>query len=279
MRIFAAVILAASCVLLATGRAAVAGTASVAASHAANLSGEAAPRVPEPGINAYRRPASWDATSSFAASPTVNPAPDQYGHAGVWSWMQGTFDTPGSYQLLSFEPHSVLAQCFSDPDSIFGWSNGTINPFIRYNAGPELPSGSIPCAPADTWPAHSIVAAPVCHCYGGSEPAVIIGWKAPVSGMVTVTGSIQAVNPYLGGLTYEVDFGTKTLAGPTDISTDALTRIGPLHVTVTAGQSIYLEVAPGPDSDGAYDDFVPTFGITRSSHRCWLPARTASRPA
>jgi hypothetical protein len=72
----------------------------------------AVPRTPDTVSTSAER---WDATTDFAAHPTVNPAPDRYGHGRVWSWMQGSFDTPSSYRLVTRTPTSALDACFSDP--------------------------------------------------------------------------------------------------------------------------------------------------------------------
>jgi hypothetical protein len=91
---------------------------------------------------------------------------------------------------------------------------------------------------------------------------VILRWTAPVSGTFNSSASVQMVNPSLTGVSYELDFGTRTLAGPATISTQLLRKIKAQHLKVTAGESVYLEVAPGPGSNGTYDDFVPVFTVT-----------------
>ena len=57
----------------------------------------------------------WDATHDFGKSPTVNPAPDKYHNAGVWSWEYGTANTPGTYQLGQFvSPATLKSECGKD---------------------------------------------------------------------------------------------------------------------------------------------------------------------
>ena len=89
----------------------------------------------------------------------------------------------------------------------------------------------------------------------------IIRWKSPITGEVTVSGSIRGINTYEPGITWELYQGTESLADPITETNDQPSTIGPISVTVDSGQSLYLVIGAGGTS-GDYDDCALTFTIT-----------------
>jgi hypothetical protein len=212
-----------------------------AVSVAASASGRGSPT--------WSGPMHWNVRAAFAKNPTLNPAPDTYGNPGVWSWMYGSPNTPSTYALDTFE-----LGCGSK--HFDQWSDHGANPFVLYNRGKAILGA---CGSADVWPKHSIIVSPGCTCYGTGAIDSIISWTSPITGTVTVAGTVQGANKPEPGITWELDQGSTILLGPNPENKDQVADIGPVSVSVTAGQSLYVEIGNGGDS-GAYDDAV--FGLT-----------------
>ena len=99
---------------------------------------------------------------------------------------------------------------------------------------------------------------------GEGSPASIIAWKSPITGSVTVSGSLQLIDPNEQGITWELDQGATTITGPTDDLTNSTVSFGPTVLSVSAGQSLYLEVGAyaGASFPGGADETDVNFTIT-----------------
>jgi hypothetical protein len=202
----------------------------------------------------------WNVRAAFAKNPTLNPAPDAYGNPGVWSWMYGSPNTPSTYALDTLH----TSECGA---SHIAWLDQNSNPFVRYNPGKSLTGF---CGTSDVWPKHTILVAPGCYCYGTGGIDSIIGWTSPITGRVRVEGTVQGSNPNEQGITWELDQGATILLGPNPENDDQVADIGPISVSVTAGQSLYVEIGNGGD-EGAFDDAVLGLTIKEQSGAASLP--------
>ena len=197
----------------------------------------------------------WDLTTDFASHPQLNPAPDQYGNPGVWSWEYGTAGQQSTYQMLTFD-HNLDSQC--NDGNLYTWDDNEKNPFVDYNAGPTIPGF---CGYAETWTSHTLFVSPGSESTGGTQGLdSIIAWNPPVSGEVTVSATIKGINTYEPGIIWQLYQGDTDLTGPITETNNQLSTIGPMPVTVTSGQPLYLEIGAG-DTNGEYDDCALTFTI------------------
>lgn len=205
------------------------------------------------------KPKTWDVTRDFAAHKLINPVPDKYKNPAVWSWLYGEADTPGSYRLMeTFFPHATIKkEC-----GVRGFSewNSTSNffglPVVLFNAGPTVERGTTPCALSAEYPAKTFFM----HPDNASSLASVVGWKSPVNGVVTVSGSVRPTDSNVEGIVWQLDQGEAVLLGPSEITDTSETTFGPLAVAVTAGQVLYFGMSPGT-SGGSYDTTAVTLHI------------------
>jgi len=203
----------------------------------------------------------WNLANEFTLTKQ-NPAPDKYGHKAVWFYTYGEAGQLGKYKKLkySFGPAEQKAAC--GVSDYYGWNktdavNGT--PAIWYNAGPLVEEGHNSCAPFTTSPAQTVFMHPEAF---GKDLDAVVGWRSPIKGAVTVSGSIQPVDRFVTGIAWQLDQGSTILAGPGEVFEDATTSFGPLEVPVAKGQYLYLEVGRPPTVSGAYDSTAVTLTIT-----------------
>ena len=129
---------------------------------------------------------------------------------------------------------------------------------MTYNSGPTIVRI---CGFAENWDSHTIIVSPGAESEGTGGVDSIIRWKSPITGEVNVSGSINGINTYEPGITWELYQGAENLAGPVTENNDQPSAIGPMSVTVDSGQSLYLVIGSGGTS-GDYDDCALTFTIT-----------------
>jgi hypothetical protein len=201
----------------------------------------------------------WNLTREFVAHRKQNPAPDKYEHPAVWSWMYGEADTPSSYLLMaSFFPRPVLKkEC--GVEGFTEWNRGSSLfslPNVLYNAGPTVERGQTECAPFAEYPTKTFFM----HPDNGSPLASVVGWKSPVTGMVTVSGSVQPTDSNVEGIVWQLDQGSTILFGPAEKVDNSRTSFGPTTVSVTAGESLYIEMSRGIGG-GSFDTTAVTLHI------------------
>jgi hypothetical protein len=200
----------------------------------------------------------WNLATDFGSHPNVNPAPDQYGDAAVWSWMDGTLNMPSTYQLMNSytNPRRYKTSCGVKSNA---WAQSGATTSVLY-VKKAFVAGSDRCAPNDAAPAMSVVMNP--QYQGVGSPASIVSWTSPVNKTVMVSGSLTGIDPAETGITYELDQGTTVLVGPTAEGSDVTSSFGPVAVTVSSGQVLYLEVGDGSSSNGLSDAILVKFTIT-----------------
>jgi hypothetical protein len=204
----------------------------------------------------------WAVTPAVAEHPEENPFPDQLANPDVWSWMYGEADTPSSYLLLEhFIPPAVNAQECSSK-GFYEWNKGPTFftlPAVIYNSGPTAERGHLPrCAPSAEYPTKTFFM----HPENRSSQAAVVRWKSPITGTVTVSGSVQPTDSGVQGIVWQLDQGSTILLGPTEKADNSVTSFGPTAVSVTTGESLYFDIAPG-SGGGSYDTTAVNLTITR----------------
>jgi hypothetical protein len=204
----------------------------------------------------------WE-TREIGVHAHKNPIPDRHGDPEVWGWMYGEADTPGSY-LLGTETGSkrIEQACGEDMDDLYQWTPaGTVasTPRIIYNAGASVEEGGDLCAPGASLAAKSLSLVPE---EGGGNRYAVIGWKSPITGKVTITGSVHCTDSTVSGIVWELDRGSTILLGPRERVTDQPKSFGPKTTSVVAGEFLYFEVGPKPGGDGLSDTTAVTLDIS-----------------
>jgi len=192
----------------------------------------------------------WNLASEFGLQAKQNPAKDKYRDKAVWSYMYGEADAPSSYSLMKYRisPKKVEKAC--GPYDFYEWNtllSTTGTPTIYYNAGPEQ---SNRCAPYARFPAQTAFMHPEA---GGGTLNAVVGWKSPITGTVTLSGSIESTDHYVEGISWQLDQGSTILSGPTEQADNNPTSFGPIEISVTAGESVYLDVGPKLGTLGRFD--------------------------
>lgn len=214
---------------------------------------------------------SWSVTTEFAAHKRKNPIPDKYKHPEVWSWMYGEADTPSSYLLMEAFTTATTHKRECGPRGIYQWSripnpSRTLqgSPMIQYNAGPTIERGRDRCGPFVEYPTKTIFMhpdIPLLEEFGEHFLASVVRWKSPITGVVTVSGSVQPMDTHVEGIAWQLDQGSTILLGPTEQADDSLTPFGPMTVSINAGESLYLDITRG-NSEGSFDTTAATLNIT-----------------
>ncbi len=187
----------------------------------------------------------WDLAADFRDTPNqANPNPDRCGNSSVWYFLQsGTLThDPATYSLL---PEFV-------PDSFFipglpGWQGTLIStsvndklPSVRLNA-----TGALQTPYGMAWPPGVI------NVHPGPTLLVIVGWRSPTSGPVSISGGVSSLRAGCGdGILWSVDRGSTTLASGSIVSggqQDFATGVNGAalaQVSVQQGDFLYFIVDP-----------------------------------
>jgi hypothetical protein len=207
------------------------------------------------------QPETWNLASEF---PTTmkNPATDEHGNKKVWLFATERANGAEYKRMKDFEgPAKLEAECGLKESYLFG-SGST--PAILYNGGPTLEEGQNPCAPSATYRTKTVIVGPG---HLGTPDYAVVGWKSPITGSVTVSGSVEPVDSNVfqpaSGIEFLLDYGSTVLAGPTESHEDSEIPFGPLSVSATRGHYLYLKVgAAAWPSNGAWDSTAITLTIT-----------------
>ena len=183
--------------------------------------------------------AAWNFASEFRGVPSpANPAPDSYGNPGVWSYLQGTAHNTSTYALLP----TFLGNLCSN-GAVDSWTTPSGYPVVDHNRGTTTATCATDTHPAGAGWVHPASAGPA-----------IIGWKSPISGTVSVAGSVADDDGVCGdGILWSIDKGSTTLASGSFVNGgsqafSAGTGGGSLaSQAVSAGDQLFLLVLPGAD--------------------------------
>src|SRR5436305_7950983 len=175
----------------------------------------------------------WNFTQDFSA--TANPAPDSHGNTGVWSYLQGTAHNPATYSLL---PQPVANQC--NNHAVDFWNTASGYPAVAHNRGTTTATCATATIPAGQGFVHPSSAGPA-----------IIGWKSPITGTVSITGSVVDDDALCGdGILWSIDKGATILAsggfanGGSQAFSAGTGGSSLASRAVSAGDKLYLLVLP-----------------------------------
>jgi hypothetical protein len=201
----------------------------------------------------------WDLAEDFRRAPDQsNPSPDGFGDDNVWSYRFGYRGS--SYQLL----RDFSTRYFHTKGLQVWWGDVVIDPRIHLpevgvNAtghdvvydGPH--SGGRPIY----WPLGEVLVHPL------PDQAVVIGWRSPISGDVTMSGDLWlAQHPNCGnGIDWVLQIGDRVLRSGTIGEFDTAEWSVPRQ-HVRAADAVYLIV--DAKNDYACDSTVVRMTIKNS---------------
>ena len=157
-------------------------------------------------------PQTWDLTKSFGEHPEENPLPDQFNNPGVWSRMYGKVSTPGKALLLETFHSTAEGESSCGVKGFVAWTAGSSLfslPQVFHNAGPTVEEGENECALRAKYPANTAFMHPA---FGGTVGA-IARWKSPITGVVTVSGSVEPTDSGISGIVWQLRQGEKKTTG------------------------------------------------------------------
>ncbi|MBK7878647.1 MAG: hypothetical protein IPJ77_23565 [Planctomycetes bacterium] len=130
----------------------------------------------------------WNLAADFRIAPDQeNPNRDACGNVGVWHFLASDPSTPGVHEPSTYAPLTGFITDAFLVDGLESWQG----PNVMAPGYPNLPSIAINATGTDqlvegfTWPAGVVNV----HPYFGQM--VIVGWRSPYTGRVTVTGSVR----------------------------------------------------------------------------------------
>jgi len=175
-------------------------------------------------------PATWDPSADFdLASPRRNPGPDQYGNPAVWSFLRtpGAEHNPASYFLMPD---------FADPLPTFGGEAWYDSDYLNLLIGMRAAADALYLHP---WTD------------GTTSKHAILAWTSPISGQVTVDGTVARAQhtcpAEAGDIIFSMDQGAVTLE-ETVLGFAQNAEIS-LTTSVAVGESLYFIVDAGPDAN------------------------------
>ena len=196
----------------------------------------------------------WDLTNDF--SITSNPNADSCGTPGVWYYLQD-YNTGAT---LPNQTSNFFGASSTSNTKLDTWyvSAGT-SPFIgRNDSGADFSGKPDPTYPGPgtdnpVWPAGTIAAYPPVF----GPPALVVGWKSPVQGMININGLVIDGDGSCGqGVNYALKLNGNTLTSGT-VANGNRTQSPPLIqlVPVNIGDVVYLgisQVVVGCNSTGMH---------------------------
>lgn len=193
----------------------------------------AATETPSPTSTPSPTPACghWDFGRDVAVAPgQQNPGPGPCGAVGSWAYMAGpTPHTPSSY---------YLATRFVDEGDKQSWRgdefSGSYFPDYCFNVG----ASPFMLGPGLLQPGHAFV-------HPATAEAVVLRWRAPVSGEFRVHGLAYDADTSGGdGVLWSLDRGAVTVASGA-CSSDGSPEAFDETLTLSAGEDLYFIIEPG----------------------------------
>jgi len=210
------------------------------------ISDEAFAQTPNRGmasqVTAQASCAGWSLSTEFRLSPDqANPNPDNCGNANVWSFMESSTlaRDPMTYSLLpEFIPDGFFISGIQQWQDAFNCSTSCNNklPTVGINA-----TGTFQDVGGISWPAGVVLVHPM------PTQLVIVGWRSPINGSISVSGAFTDVDGSCGdGVAWFIDHGTTNLANgsfPNGGAQDFQLS----DVSVSQGDFLYFIVDPHGD--------------------------------
>jgi hypothetical protein len=215
---------------------------------------------------AHAETKAWNLANEFSLAK-LNPAPDKYGDKNTWYYSQGTIvKGVAKYPLLKYFIDPAEEQAACGVEGFYVWDKAEQStPVILYNSGPMVEAGRDPCdgAPFAT---KTVFMHPE---FGGKGRSAVARWKSPTTGTVTVSGSVQLVDPngvLVKGISWKLSGSRKraetTIAGPYETHETNLMSFGPTSVSVIKGEFLNLQLGTAMGSNGAYNTTAVSLMIT-----------------
>jgi len=179
-----------------------------------------------------RIPQTWDPAADFdLASPRGNPGPDQHDNPAVWSYLR----TPGA----EHDPATyVLLPDFADPLPTFGGTAWYEANYLNLLIGKRATSDALYMHPWSD---------------GAITRDAILGWTSPITGQVTVEGTVARAQHSCpvdaGDIIFSVERGMESLQRT--VLGFAQNAQFSLTTSVTIGESLYFIV--DADADASCD--------------------------
>ena len=182
---------------------------------------------------------SWNLASDFRVYPNQeNPSRDSCGNPGVWSYMRSDANRTTFNVLTAFITNS------SGIEGLEFW-HVPGQPALGYNA-----TGVEQTVDQHPFPANVIGAHP------STSESVTVGWRSPVSGQVSVAGTIADLDPKWGnGVKWYLQKGSDTLAsgsianGGSQQLSQGTGGASLASLPVSAGDFLYVIVDANGDND------------------------------
>jgi hypothetical protein len=174
-------------------------------------------------------PQTWDPAADFGLASTRNPSRDQYGNPAVWSYLRtpGAEHDPASYFLLPD---------FADPLPTFGGEAWYDSDYLNLLIGRRTADDILYLHPWSDGPIRK---------------DAILGWMSPISGEITVAGTVaraQHTCPVdAGDIIFSVDRGATSLKQL--ILGFAQNAKFSLTTSVAVGESLHFIVDPDADAN------------------------------
>ncbi len=190
----------------------------------------------------------WNLADDFLVFPNQkNPNPDSCGNQEVWHFMQSASLTkdPAMYSLLQNDVNDIGVSLFGKPE-IYNWGGDYLHGVQHM---PIVFKNSTANTLEYTGNGNLIIPPNTILVHPASDGLVIVGWRSPIDGVISITGSAGKL--HYGNIEWSIDKGTANLAS--GILVDAVTE-QPFQLTnivVSKGEFIYFSVSP---YDGFYAD-------------------------
>jgi len=175
-------------------------------------------------------PQTWDPSADFdIASPRRNPAPDQYGNPAVWRYLRtpGAEHNPTSYFLLpdfAYGPPTFGGEAWYDSaylNLLVGWAAANDALYLH------------------PWTD------------GAIRKDAILGWTSPISGQITVEGTVARAQHSCPAAAGDIDFSIDRGAASLKEIVLGFAQNAPFSLTtsVTVGESLYFIVDADEDAN------------------------------
>jgi hypothetical protein len=230
-----------------------------------------------PGRQPALAAAGWNLANDFRLAPNqANPNPDGLGHAEVWEFRESTSlaHDPSTYHLLP----TFITDAFGI-EGLQEW-HGTVvfepkNVLARVGINA---TGTTQQASSITWPAGVVSVHPL------PVQLVVVGWRSPIDGVVSVAGGVADMDANCGnGIAWSVDRGAATIASGSYLDggqqrfVDGIGGASLAAVPVHTGDQLYFIV--DPNGEYGCDSTALDVTITATTASNHVPDCSAAQPS
>ena len=184
----------------------------------------------------------WKLALDFRTHPGRNPFPSYRGGPPVWSLHEGsTLSRNGNYPLLP-----TFSSTFG-VDGISAWHDNS-------QGCPSVPAIGVNIAPGSVSLCKATIPANAAFLVPDSSHTAVVAWTSPFTGVINISNdAIADLDGSCGdGVSYFVDLGTTQLVA-VRLTNNNAAQLPPTLQRVSAGQTLYFIVDPGPGDDASCD--------------------------